>query len=113
VALAILGISMVGILDVMVMAMQQNLENYCRDEAVRIAEEEMNKVRNMSYTEASNPPPDYDVTRTYKQFTRKFTVHKEAPQFSPNSISLLVRVKWTIVKTPHYHSITSIRSQGV
>lgn len=111
VALVILMIAMLGILEAMALAMQQNLETYSRDEAVRIAEEGMNQLRNTSFATLANG--NYNVTRNYKQHTRTFSVVRTVTPFSDNSASVQLQVTWTINKKAHTHSITSVISQGV
>jgi type IV pilus assembly protein PilV len=111
VALAILMVAMMGILGAMVMAMQQNLETYSRDESVRIAEQAMNELRNTSFETLANG--NYDVTRTYKQYTKTFNVVRTVTPFSDNSASVQLQVSWTVNKKVHTHSVTSIISQGI
>lgn len=111
VALAILMIAMLGILEAMVMAMQQNLETYSRDESVRIAEEAMNQLRNTSFDTLASD--NYNVTRNHKQYTRTFNVVRTITPLSTNSASVQLQVTWTINRKVHTHSITSIISQGI
>lgn len=111
VALVILMVAMLGILQVMVMAMQQNLEIYSRDEAVRIAEQTMNELRNSSFTGLNNAT--YNVSRRYKQFTRTFNVNRTVSALSSDSRSVELRVSWTINGKTHNHSITSLISRGI
>lgn len=110
-ALVILMISMMGILEAMVVAMQQDLENYSRDEAVRIAEQKMNEARNEDFATLASQTSTED--RTYKQRTRRFTVNRTITALSTNSCSVQLRVGWTIKGKSHAHSITSIISRGI
>jgi len=107
-------ISMMAVLDAMVIAMQQNLENYSRDEAVRIAEQEMNTLRNTDFaTLPTTIVSPRAVTRLYKQRTRTFTITTDPPHLlSANSYSIHLEVSWTINGRPKTHSITSIISRG-
>lgn len=111
VAVVILMVSMVAILDAMVLAVQQNLETYSRDEAIRIAEQAMNEARNITYGTLASA--NYNVTRPYKQFTRTFTVGRTVTQLSANSLSIQVQVGWTINGKGHSHCITSLMSRGI
>jgi type IV pilus assembly protein PilV len=111
VALVILMISMLGILNAMTIAMQQNLENYCRDESVRIAEQKMNELRNTSFETLTNGT--WNVPgRTYRQFARSFTATWTVNNLSANSRSIQVQVAWTVNKKAHTHSVASIVSRG-
>ncbi len=111
VALVILSIAMLGVLDAMAIAMQQNVELYCRDEAVRIAEQDMNQVRNTLFTGIGNS--NYNVSRTYKQFQKTFTVQRTVTAYSGNSYSVQVQVSYTINGRAHAHNATSIVSRGI
>ena len=110
VALVILSVSMIGILDAMVLTMQQNLENFSRDEAVRIAEQQMNTLRNTSFDLLADG--NQNLTRTYKQINRSFAVTWTITPFSTISNSVQVQVNWTVNRKTHSHLITSIISRG-
>ncbi len=111
VALVVLSVTMLGILEAMAMAMQQNLEIYCRDESVRIAEQDMNEVRNTSFAGIGNL--QYNVSRTYKQYQRTFRVARTVVALSGNSYSVQLQVSWTINGKDHTHNVTSIVSRGI
>lgn len=106
VALLIMMISMLAILEATVMAMQQNLENFSRNESIRIAEQAMNEARITPFTGLSNIT--YNVARTYKQHTRTFTVNRTVTQLSASSASIQLQVAWTINGKSRSHSISSI-----
>lgn len=111
VAVVILMVSMVAILDAMVLAMQQNLETYSRDEAIRIAEQAMSEARNTAFAALANT--NYNVARSYKQFSRIFTVNRTVTQLSTNSLSIQLQVGWTVNGKGHSHCVTSIMSRGI
>lgn len=118
VALVILSVAMLGVLDAMAIAMQQNVELYCRDEAVRIAEQDMNQVRNTKFDDLGNS--DYSVTRTYKQFQKTFNVKRTLTKYTEDvslgtvrSYSVQVQVSYTINGRDRTHNATSIVSRGV
>jgi type IV pilus assembly protein PilV len=110
VALVILTISMLGILEAMVVAMQQNLEIYSRDESVRIAQQTMNELRNTPFE--SLVGGTMDVWRKYKQANRKFTINTNFTVLSANSYSARVDVTWKVNTEDRTHSISSIISRG-
>jgi prepilin-type N-terminal cleavage/methylation domain-containing protein len=111
VAMVILSIAMLGVLEAMTIAMQHNLELYCRDESVRIAEQDMNEARNVSFTAVADR--DYEVKRTYKKFERSFRVIRTVAALSANSSSVQIQVYWTINGKGHNHYVTSIVSRGI
>lgn len=111
VALTILVVAMMGILGAMVLAMQQNLENYSRDESVRIAEQTMNELRDADFATLTSGTST--VNRTYKQRIRSFTVSRTVAQLSANSRSVQIQVSWSVNGKVHNHSVTSILSRGI
>jgi type IV pilus assembly protein PilV len=110
VALVILSVSMLGILDAMVLAMQQNLENFSRNESVRIAEQTMNELRNTAFDDLANGVSA--ISRRYKQVTRNFAVTWTVNALSANSNSVQVQVSWVVKGKTHTHVVTSIISRG-
>jgi type IV pilus assembly protein PilV len=110
VACVILTIGMLGILETMVLSMQQNLTNFSRDESVRIAEQTMNELRNSDFTLLANG--NSTVTRSFKNFSKNFTVTWTVTSLTTNSVAIQVVVGWTIRGKTYSHSATSILSRG-
>lgn len=110
VASIILTIAMLGILETMVLSMQQNLNNYSKNESVRIAEQRMNELRNTSF--ASLASGSSTVTRSFKNFTKNFSVVWNVTALTANSVAIQVVVSWNIRGKSYSHSITSIISRG-
>jgi len=111
VASIILTVSMLGTLQAITFSMQHNLNNYSRDESVRIAEERMNELRDTSFTALASGSSV--VTRKYKNVTRTFNVNWTVTSLSTNSFAIQVVVNWTILGKVYSHSVTSIISRGV
>ncbi|MCX5811031.1 MAG: prepilin-type N-terminal cleavage/methylation domain-containing protein [Proteobacteria bacterium] len=111
VASIILTISMLGVLQTITFSMQQNLNNFSRDESVRIAEQRMNELRNSGFTSLANG--NSIVTRSFKNFTKNFSVSWTVTALTTNSVAIQVVVSWTIISKTYSHSITSIVSRGV
>lgn len=110
VASIILTTSMLGTLQAITFSMQHNLNNYSRDESVRIAEERMNELRDTSFTALATG--NSVVTRKYKNVTRTFNVNWTVTSLSTNSVAVQVAVSWSILGKVYSHSITSIISRG-
>jgi type IV pilus assembly protein PilV len=108
VAICILIIGMLGVLSALVMTMEQNLDNLSMDEAVRIAEETMNGLRNSSFATLTNG--NSAVTRNFRNFSRTFNVVWTVTNLSAYSRTIEVVVSWTHKGILHQHSVTSIRS---
>jgi leucyl aminopeptidase (aminopeptidase T) len=101
---------MLGTLQAITFSMQHNLNNYSRDESVRIAEERMNELRDTSFTALATG--NSVVTRKYKNVTRTFNVNWTVTSLSTNSVAVQVAVSWSILGKVYSHSITSIISRG-
>ncbi|MCX5804652.1 MAG: prepilin-type N-terminal cleavage/methylation domain-containing protein [Proteobacteria bacterium] len=110
VASIILTISMMGILETVVFSIQQNLNNFSRNESVKIAEQRMNELRNSSFTSLSSGSST--VTRNYKNFAKNFSVTWTVTSLTTNSVAIQVVVGWIINGKAYSHSITSIVSRG-
>jgi len=105
VAITILTIGMLAALEGLVLYMQQNLNSLSRDESVRIAEQKMNELRNLSYTSITSGSST--IKRKIKRFEKNFTVSWTVTNLSSNSVSIEVTVKWTILNKEwsHIHHI--------
>jgi type IV pilus assembly protein PilV len=110
VASVILTISMLGILQAITFSMQENLNNFSRNESVRIAEQRMNELRNLSF--ASLATGSSTVTRSFKKFNKNFNVAWTVTSLTANSVAIQVVVSWTIRGKTNSHSVTSIISRG-
>jgi prepilin-type N-terminal cleavage/methylation domain-containing protein len=108
VAICILVIGMLAVLSALVTTMEQNLNNLSMDEAVRIAEQQMNQLRNTSFTGLTNG--NLPIARNFRNFTRTFNVVWTVTNLSASSKTIQVVVSWTHKGILHQHSVTSIMS---
>jgi prepilin-type N-terminal cleavage/methylation domain-containing protein len=108
VAICILVIGMLAVLSALVWTMEQNLNNLSMDEAVRIAEETMNGLRNSSFVTLTTG--NSTVARNFRNFTRTFNVVWTVTNLSASSRTIQVVVSWTHKGITHQHSVTSIMS---
>jgi len=110
VAITILTIGMLGALEGLLLYTQYNLNNLCRDESIKIAEQKMNELRNISYTSLTSGSAT--VTRKIKNFERTFNVEWSVAAMSGNSSSVEVSVSWKITNKVWNHSVRSIINRG-
>jgi prepilin-type N-terminal cleavage/methylation domain-containing protein len=108
VAICILVIGMLAVLSALVTTMEQNLNNLSMDEAVRSAEQQMNQLRNTSFTGLTNG--NLPIARNFRNFTRTFNVVWTVTNLSASSRTIQVVVSWTHKGILHQHSVTSIMS---
>lgn len=109
VALLILTLSMLAIFEGLVLLSHINLQNLLRDEAVRIAEEKINSLRNSNFSETQGA---HVVSRRVKNFTKDFTVSWRLEPISTAASALKVDVKWVLTGKEYTHSVVSIVSMA-
>lgn len=115
VAIVILFISMMAILQALGMSVQSNMQNLMMDEAVRIANDQMNVLRNDN-TVASLMTNSTGVTvpRTFRNVTISYSVTWNVENLSANnSRAIQVVVKWVWQNMRHQHATSSIVSQNI
>ncbi len=110
VAITILTIGMLGALEGLLLYTQHNINNLCRDESVKIAEQKMNELRGISY--ASITSGSTTIKRKIKNFEKNFNVEWSVAAISGNSSSVEVSVKWTIMNKEWGHAVRSIINRG-
>lgn len=109
VALLILTLSMLAIFEGLVLLSHINLQNLLRDEAVRIAEEKINSLRNSNFSETEGTQL---LSRRVKNFTKDFMVSWRLEPISTAASALKVDVKWVLTGKEYTHSVVSIVSMA-
>jgi len=139
VAVVILMVGLLGLLHTVSVAVDNNLANSLRDEAVRIAGQRMNGgvvdtdgefhegMRNVQFdnlaTDADVNPgvapkpevcPGFAVKRDFRGFATHFCVKATVGRDvnSTDTRSILVEVRWRHKGKDYSHSITSVMSRG-
>ena len=116
VAIAFLTISMLAILHALGLSVEHNMKNIIMDEAVRIAEQRMNELRNTPFVSLTSSTSSTRITTTRqirnKSFT--YTVDWIVEDFSTDSRAIQVIVQWPDWRNKiHRHTATSIVSAGI
>jgi len=116
VAIAFLTISMLAVLHALGLSVEHNMKNIVMDEAVRIAEQRMNELRNTPFTSLANSTSSTRITITRqirnKSFT--YTVDWIIENLSVDSRTIQVIVHWLDWRNnSHQHTATSIVSAGI
>jgi len=110
IAISILTIGMLGALEGLLLYTQYNINNLCRDESVKIAEQKINELRNISYSSLTSGSTI--IRRKIKNFERDFSVEWSVATISINSSSVEVNVKWTIMNKEWSHAVRTIINRG-
>lgn len=109
VALLVLTVGMLAIFEGLVMYMTMNLNNLCRDEAVKIAEEKINYLRSIGSSPGSGSEI---IRRRIRDFNRNFLVNWDSNAISKTSYTIRVSVSWNISGKEYTHSALSILTSG-
>ena len=115
VAIVILFISMMAVLHALGLSVEHNMKNIIMDEAVRIAEQRMNELRNEPITSlaSSTPLTKISIVRGIRNTSITYTVDWIVENLSADSRTLQVLVQWRWKNIDHQHTATSIVSSGI
>jgi len=112
VAIAFLTISMLAVLHALGLSVEHNMKNIIMDEAVRIAEQKMNELRNTPVASLASST-ESPTLRTFRNVTISYNVNWIVQSLSANSRTIQVLVQWRWKNIDHQHSATSIVSMGI
>ena len=116
VAIAFLTISMLAVLHALGLSVEHNMKNIVMDEAVRIAEQRMNELRNTPITSltSSTSSTRITITRQIRNKSFTYTVDWIVENLSADSRTIQVIVQWLDwTNKIHQHTATSIVSAGI
>jgi len=114
VAIVILMVGLLGMLQAINVAMEKNLDNILRTEAVMLADDHMMLKRSKSFsslsTTVANPPSKAVPLRYVRGVLKNYSVQEIISQPTANSKQLVVNVYWRKKNTRNTHTISSIVS---
>jgi type IV pilus assembly protein PilV len=109
VAVAILIISMTAILDFIIQYHRINIENTMRNEAMRIAEAQLEQFRNTPFSGFSAGVfAGPSAPRTIRNIAVNYGVNWTIETISPTSMAIRVDVTWLYRSINHRHSASTI-----
>ena len=117
VAMAIVFIIFLGMSSAGLVVLDQNIKNSQRDEAVSVAEMEMQQVRNTLYSTLFAAPDNVaavidTVPRQIRGLTVNYTVWRTVNHLDANNLQITVRVVWNRIEnnvtTPYDHTVITI-----
>jgi len=124
VALVVIMVALLGLVQAALLGIDNNLKNLLRDEAVRIAEEQMNVLKSQPitnltattnkaiYTISGNP-----LTRTFGNYVGRYAVYYTIVILTSNTTNIQVTVGWNykhelppipVIGTEYQYLITSV-----
>lgn len=110
VAIVILMIGLLGLLQVINVAVDQNLGNVFRNEAVSVVDEMMMKKREKSFDSLSTGTKTVAVKRAIRGIDKNFTVTEQVSGITSNSKQISIDASWTKKNSTYNHSATSVVS---
>ncbi len=102
VAMLVSFIVFLGLTETIVVAVNANVQNALREEAVRVAEEEINAARAIAFDNIIIPsallPASDNVVRSFRNMTINYGVTRSVTNAEANLKQVTVTVSWTRVK---------------
>lgn len=113
VSIVILMVGLLGMLQSINVAMDRNLENILRTEAVMLADDRMMLKRAKTFTSLSTTvanPASIAVSQSIRGVDKFFSVQEIVSQPTANSKQVIVNVAWSKKNVGYTHSISSVVS---
>ncbi len=117
IALMLLAITSLALIQSALVAMNINVTNELRDEAVSVAEQRMNELRNTPFTAADmlvTPPTgvDENITRSIRSNpTFSFTINRMISQVNTDNRQVSLTVIWNYKDRQYRHGVSTVMRQ--
>jgi prepilin-type N-terminal cleavage/methylation domain-containing protein len=117
VSLMLLAIVSLALIQSTLVAVNANVVNELRDEAVSVAEQRINELRNTPFTAADmqvtfplGPPgvTEAPVSRKVRGADRSFTINRMVSQVDPNNRQVTLTVTWSYKSVNYQHGVSTV-----
>lgn len=118
ISMMLLAIVSMALIQSTLVAMNANVVNELRDEAVSQAERRMNELRNMPFLAADMQVTDPSlplgvaelpaVTRKIRAANRSFTINRRISQIDPNNRQVTLTVTWIDKGVNYQHVVSTV-----
>lgn len=113
IAMVITMVGLMGLLRVVNMATEHNLKNQMREEAVLLAEEDMDKLRIRPFDQISTTFSPRAVPSRIRGFSKNYVVLRSSLNFppaaaTPTSKQIAVRIGWSYKNLSSHHEIRTM-----
>ncbi|MDP3259074.1 MAG: prepilin-type N-terminal cleavage/methylation domain-containing protein [Thermodesulfovibrionales bacterium] len=107
ISMVVLLLVSLALMQTALVSIDSNMINVLRDEAVGIAEEEMNEARGVSFSLLGNSagPP---VQRNIRNINFSYTATRTVTNIGAESRQVVITITWNWKGNPYTHSIASI-----
>lgn len=110
VAIVILMVGLLGLLQVINVAVDQNLGTVFRNEAVSVVDEMMMKKRSKTFDSLSTGVRTHVEQRVVRGITKNYNVTERIESVTSNSKQISVEASWTKKNTTYNHSASTVVS---
>lgn len=110
VAIVILMVGLLGLLQTINVAVDQNLNNVFRNEAVTVVDEMMMKKRARAFDSLSAGVKTGVTTRNVRGILKNYSVSESVDSVTTNSKQISIEATWTKKNNRYNHSATSVVS---
>lgn len=110
VAIVILMVGLLGLLQVINVAVDQNLGNVFRNEAVMVVDEAMIKKRAKAFDSLSTGTKYVIYSTQVRGIPKKFNLTEKVDSITTNSKQISIEASWTKKSSTYNHSATSVVS---
>jgi type IV pilus assembly protein PilV len=110
VAIVILMVGLLGLLQTINVAVDQNLGNVFRNEAVIVVDEMMMKKRAKAFDSLSTGTKFYIYSTQVRGIPKKFNMTERVDSVTSNSKQLTIEASWTKKNSTYNHSATTVVS---
>lgn len=110
VAIVILMVGMLGMLQAINVAMDKNLENVLRTEAVMLADDRMMEYRSKAYSSVRVSTDSKSFDRDLRGIHKRYSTQEIITQPTTQSKQVDIRVSWRKKNTRYSHSLSSVIS---
>jgi prepilin-type N-terminal cleavage/methylation domain-containing protein len=111
ISLVILLIVFMGLLQASMLSIDQNLRNVIRDEALRLASEEMNLAKSIPFDSLATLAA-FDMTRSFRSLTQTYTLTRTVTGMGTTDKQITVNIAYTYRgETPSYNLTSLVRNK--
>ncbi|CAG0956168.1 prepilin-type N-terminal cleavage/methylation domain-containing protein [Geobacter sp.] len=113
VAVVIMAVGLLGMLQAINVAMEHNLRNQLRDEAVRVGENTMHELRRLPFDNITGTST-ITVTRNMRGFSKPFLVERlysPDPSITSDWRRINLSVRWDYRNVPYVHRVVTVKSR--
>lgn len=107
VAMAIVFIVFLGLSQAGLVALDRNIENALRDEAVSVADNTISRIRAMPFDSVVDEPP-VTVSRQIRGLGVQYTVNPDVNILNGNNRQVIVQVSWARRGVARSHQVSTI-----